>query len=905
MVCVHWHQETEDVVLEHLRSSRQGLSSLEVRRRLQQHGLNRIDLKPRTTAWQIFLSQFKDFMVMTLLAATCVAALLGQTTDALAILAILMLNAALGFVQEYRAETSLQLLDRLSAPQAEVLRDGMQVSIDAQELVVGDIIILSSGQRIGADARILEASDLTVDESLLTGESLPVAKDTRVFEAKGASRALTERSHLVHMGTMVTEGRAVAVVVATGMQTEMGSIAGMLQQAGDEQTPLQRRLDRLGRHLVLACLLVCSLVTVLGIWRGEAWFRMFLVGVSLAVAAMPEGLPAVVTVALALGVQRMSKRNAIVRRLRSVETLGSATVICADKTGTLTMNEMRVQSLFLGRGSIYKRDDAPGAVLRHAGGVASTSQLELALSCSVLCNDAVKQGTPQRSGRWRGDATERALMEVASDYGIDVDGLRQRSRRLDEKAFSSQRRLMSVVVQGPRGRRIYSKGAPDTLFSCCSHYLYDGRIHPFTLIATGRWEEELKRMTVQGLRVLALAYRDVGNDEGSWCEDDLILIGLIGLWDPPRPQARQAVALCLASGIIPIMITGDHPLTAEIIARHVGILPSGGRVITGSELQRHSQGWLRRCLAKDRVFARMSPEHKLRLVRMLRKMGHVTAMTGDGVNDAPALKEADIGIAMGISGTDVTRETADIVLADDNFATIMAAVQEGRTIYENMRKFIRYLLSCNVGEVLVMLIAVFLGWPLPLLPMQVLWVNLVTDGLPALALGVDPFAPEYMRKPPHNAQEGIFSRGLVRRILLRGLLMALVTASVFMWTLTARGDLSYARTMALVTLIFCQLFHAFECRSEQSKWPSEGIYSNPWLVLACLASALSTVLIVYHPWFQPYFQTTALWLADWLVVMGVACLSGLPGVLSLFRAGRKGLPRPRWNRSVFENRGDA
>lgn len=878
MKTLHWHALDRQAVLERLDGSEQGLTVRQWRERLDRYGPNALPTGGECTPLRIFFEQFKDFMVMMLLAATGVAALLGEIADAVIIVIIVLLNAVLGTVQEYRAERALQALKDLAAPVARVLREGIPCEVPAEALVPGEMMLLGAGDRVAADGRLLEVHGLEADESLLTGESVPVLKHAGVL----APRALPapDRTNMVFMGTVITRGRGLAVVVGTGMATEMGAIAGTMAEAGAGETPLQRRLDQLGRWLVLVCALVCGAVVVAGVRRGDSWFHMLLTGVSLAVAAVPEGLPAVVTVALARGVQRMASRAAIVRTLPAVETLGCATLICTDKTGTLTRNEMTVRRVVLASGAGYQITGTgydPCGEFRLEAGVGAESELALALTAAALCNDArlVREtGKPGKGQSWRvsGDPTEGALLVAGAKLGMDLGALAWEHPRLDEMPFTPERRRMSVVVRHRGGRRAYIKGAPDAILGMCP-WIPAGPTRQ--ALDAGKRRElgaATEKLAGEGLRVLGLAYRELPMAHSGEVEENAVFLGLVGLWDPPRPEAVPAIARCRRAGIRPVMITGDHPATAAAIARETGLLPVGGRVLTGEQLAALPDRTLSRHLHEVAVYARVSPQQKLRLIRAFRAQGQVVAMTGDGVNDAPALKEADIGIAMGLAGTDVSKEASGMILADDNFATIVAAIEEGRAIYANIRKFIRYLLSCNVGEVLVMLGTTLVGWPLPLLPMQILWVNLVTDGLPAMALGVEPPEDDLMTQPPRGSGEGVFARGLAAKILVRGVMIAAVTALAFGWSLHRTQDLTRARTLAFVTLVFCQLFHVFECRSERRSIFSLPPLGNAWLLMAVACSALMTLGVVVLPLAQPYFQTTQLAPQEWLAAL---VLSGL------------------------------
>ncbi len=875
----NWYNLGATECMKRLQTSANGLTGKEAKKRRAQYGPNRIKEQKPKSPLVMFFGQFTDFMVLVLVGATVISVMLGEIADAVTILAIIILNAVLGFVQEFRAEKSLDALKKLTAPEARVLRDGQERKVPAAELVPGDIIHLDTGDRIPADCRLLEGFNLQVEESALTGESVPVKKSIDVI---GDSRvALGDQENMLFMGTVITRGRGKALVVATGMETEMGSIAGMMQEVGDSETPLQRRLAGLGRWLVFFCLLICAVVVATGILRGEPAYRMFLAGVSLAVAAIPEGLPAIVTVALAIGVQKMIRRNAVVRRLPAVETLGCATVICSDKTGTLTQNQMTVRCLWLGddlevSGEGY---EPKGDFFLRGKKIKPKGQLELALKIAAMCNNAKlnKSGVKigglfrKKESTWQitGDPTEGALLVMAAKGGIWRESVERKEKRIYEVPFDSDRKRMTVVVEDSRGRKIaYTKGAPDVTLKRCSHYLDDGEVKPLTSAMRSRISDQNALLAGQALRVLALAYRPVTELEEESLERDLIFVGLAGMIDPPRPAAVKAIDTCKQAGIMPVMITGDHQATAQAIAREMGLLTGDKKVLTGNQLDLLSDEDLAREVEQVAVYARVSPQHKLRIVRALKANGHVVAMTGDGVNDAPAVKEADIGVAMGSTGTDVTREASAMVLTDDNFATIVAAIEEGRAIYENIRKFIRYLLSCNVGEVLTMFLAALAGLPLPLLPIQILWVNLVTDGLPAMALGVDNANKDIMLRPPRHPKESVFSRGLAAKIISRGFQIGLGTLLVFslgVWL--GDGRLTTARTMAFATLVFSQLFHVFDCKSERYSLFQVGIFSNPFLVIAVACSVTMQLSVIYLPFFQPIFKTVPLNAFHWLIVL--------------------------------------
>ncbi|MDS1029630.1 calcium-transporting P-type ATPase, PMR1-type [Bacillota bacterium LX-D] len=885
---IKWFQLDVSKVLSILGSDlEQGLSSKEAQIRLDEVGPNLLQQRKKIAPLYIFLEQFKDFMVLVLIAAALVSGMLGEIADAITILAIIILNAILGFVQEFRAEKSMEALKNLAAPTATVLRDGKIQSIAARDLVPGDVIELEAGDRIPADARILEAVNMEIDESLLTGESQTVSKENKILEEDAG---LADQKNMVFSGTAVATGRARAVVVATGMHSEMGKIAGMMQSVEEEETPLQKRLAQLGKWLVVFCLLICALVVLTGILRGEPIYQMFLTGVSLAVAAIPEGLPAIVTVALALGVQKMIKRNAIVRKLTAVETLGCATVICSDKTGTLTQNEMTAREIFCS-GKIIKitgQGYEPRGIFQWQNEIYdynSDQTLNRLLKTCALCNNAQlkepkKNGIFAREGKkenWQivGDPTEGALLVAAAKGNLLREKIEQREQRVWEIPFDSDRRRMSVVYQNTENKLgskiVYVKGAPDIILNLCQNVEMDGNSIPLTTDARQKILQENDRMAAEALRVLGVAYRKLEGNEGEEMEDlesKLTFLGLIGMIDPPRPSAVKAIGVCKNAGIKTAMITGDHQVTAQAVAQELGLAVSPDQVITGKELDQLSDDELNERVNNLAVYARVSPKHKLRIVKALKYNGQVVAMTGDGVNDAPAVKEADIGVAMGKTGTDVTKEASAMVLADDNFATIVAAVEEGRAIYDNIRKFIRYLLACNVGEVLTMFLGVLFSLPLPLLPIQILWVNLVTDGLPALALGVDDADEDIMQRKPRHPKESIFSHGLWAKIIISGLEIGLGTLLVFGLAIyLSNGDLVLARAMAFTTLVIYQLFYVFDCKSEKHSVFEIGILKNPYLVLAVLCSLLMQLAVVYIPALQPIFKTTSLNAYHWLLIL--------------------------------------
>ena len=820
-----------------------GLSTKEAERRIEQFGLNELQHKEKTSVMKIFLSQFNDFIVWVLIAATIISGTIGDKADAVTILIIVIINAILGFVQEFRTEKSLEALKELAAPTCKVLRDSSINIINSIYLTIGDIVILEAGDRVPADGEFIESSGLIIDESLLTGESVGVNKEAHSKSSTG------------FMGTTIVKGKGILKVNSIGMKTEMGKIAHLLQNIEEEKSPLNQRLDALGKVLVVICLAICAIVTVMGIIRGNDKTEMFLLGVSLAVAAIPEGLAAIVTVALALGVSRMLKRNALVRKLPAVETLGCTSIICSDKTGTLTQNKMTVKEVYLnGKITDIEKDNL-------------TDYTKL-MKCLVYCNDCNYDFTKKKmSEALHGDPTELALINM---FFKDVSKLEEyisKVHRVYDIPFDSTRKMMSVIMNENGKETCYVKGAPERLLDRCNYILENDRIKPFTYQKKKQVMDFISAMSSRALRCLAAAYKEENLSKNSRLEEDLIFIGVTGSIDPPRKEAAEAVLKCKLAGIKPIMITGDHQNTALAIAKSLNICNNDSQVMTGEQIEKIDDNELEEKVNKIRVFARVSPSHKLRIVRAFKKNKNVVAMTGDGVNDAPAIKEADIGIAMGISGTDVTKEASSMILMDDNFSTIVAAVEEGRIIYDNIRKFIRYLLSCNLGEVLTMFLATVFYLPNPLSPIQILLVNLATDGLPAIALGVDPADSDIMRQMPRKKNESIFARGLVEKIMVRGTLIGLCTLLAFMVGRYYRMDLETCRTLALCTLVMSQLIHVFECRSERHSIIEIKLFTNMWLVGAVLVSVILICLVLYVPFLREIFHTVALNLKQWLIVL--------------------------------------
>jgi Ca2+-transporting ATPase len=919
-----YRQPAEAVVAGLATDPRTGLTDAEARQRLLRDGRNELDAEPRAAAWKRFLAQFKDVLVLLLLVATAISTALWAIErdsplpyEALAIFAVVLLNAVLGFVQEERAASAVAALRQMAAAQAHVVRGGERRAVPAAEVVPGDIIIVEEGDTIPADARLIRNVALQTAESALTGESLPVEKDTVPIAEEAA---VGDRRNMIFSGTAVTYGRGRAVVVATGMRTEMGRIAGLLKQAHAESTPLQKELDRVGRVLgvvvvVIAVVMIATIIVIEDVRGLAALFDVLILGVALAVAAVPEGLPAVVTAVLSLGVQRAARRNAIVRHLSAVETLGSANVVASDKTGTLTKNEMTVRVVVTASGRVRFGGTgyAPEGEVEREGGGAIEGPLRVetvrTLAAADRANNAVLQ---ERDGRWivQGDPTEGALIVAARKAGLEAKEYAARFIRIAEIPFSADRKLMSTIhTDAQRSERILAltKGAPDVLLARCTREQVGEEVRPLDAPRREAIQALVDELAGDALRTLGVAYRSLpadsfeAEDADERVEEDLVFLGVIGMIDPPRDEAKQAIARTKAAGIRPIMITGDHPTTATVIARELGMIGADGRALTGADIDRMSDDAFDRAVGTTSVYARVTPEHKLRIVRALQRGGAVVAMTGDGVNDAPSLKTADIGVAMGITGTDVSKEAADMVLADDNFATIVAAVEEGRAIYANIRKFLRYLLSSNIGEVLTMFFGVVLAdligltaqggtVVLPLLATQLLWINLVTDGAPALALGVDPADEGLMNLPPRPRDEGVITRRMWRGIAFGGVVFAAATLLMLDACLPGglvegSGTLRYAQTMAFTTVVFLSMFAIFNARSDE-RTAFAGLFANKWLWGAIALSLSLQAAVIYVPLLQKAFSTVALSGRDWLL-----CAAAGSSVLWLRELSKLAFPR--------------
>jgi P-type Ca2+ transporter type 2C len=848
------HARTAEEVLAELGTSHHGLTPEEAARRLAEYGANVLQAARRVSPWRVLGAQFGNVLIIILLLACVLSACLGHGVEAILITVIVLLAVLLGFIQEYRAERAIEALRQMAAPTATVLRQGEEVKIPAWELVPGDILFLRVGDKVAADVRLIEAVNLQIEEAALTGESAPVEKQTGALP--GSDIPLGDRTNMAYAGTVVTYGRGRGVVVATGIQTEFGRIAQLLQSVETTRTPLQQNLDRVGHVLARASLVIVVLVVALGLLRGEPFVKMLVFGIALAVAVVPEALPAVVTISLAIGVRRMVKRHALIRRLPAVETLGSTTVICSDKTGTLTKDEMTARRIFVA-GRVFEISGAGYEPVGAFSPPATDESLSQLLRAAALASDAYVV-YDESTRRWdvRGDPTEGALVVAAAKAGLKKAELDEEFPRTDEIPFTSESKRMTTIHRTPQGSVAYSKGAPEVVLSAC------------TLAAPEREAvlEAARHMAGDALRVLAVAMKPAAGRDTA--EHDMTFLGLVGMIDPPRPEAAAAVQKCREAGIRVVMITGDHPTTARAVARELGIL-AAGRVVTGVELEKMDDAEFAREVESIDVYARVSPEHKLRVVSALQKRGHVVAMTGDGVNDAPTLKKADIGIAMGITGTDVTKEASSMTLTDDNFASIVAAVEEGRGVFGNIKKFLAFLLSCNVGEVGLMAGAALLGLPLPLSAVQILYVNLATDGLPALALAVDPPEKDLMRRPPRPPSEGIFTRPVVVLMALGGLWTTLASLGLFAWQVQAGRQVEEAMTMAFAVLVLVQFFNAFNFRSDRHSALSRP-FANRWLNLAVVSETLMLVAVVTVPSLEKAFGLRPLAWADWLLVTAAA-----------------------------------
>jgi Ca2+-transporting ATPase len=874
-----WHGQPVEEIAKILSTDlEQGLGAQEAARRLAEHGPNELQAARRISPWEILIEQFKNVLIIILLIATAISIFVAifegeSPVEAIAIAVIVLFAVVLGFIQEYRAERAIEALRQMAAPTAAVIRNGEEIELPARELVPGDVTLLRAGDKVPADVRLVEAVNLQVEESALTGESVPVEKHAEPLP--GDDLGIADRKNMAYAGTAATYGRGRAVVVATGMHTEFGKIAQMLQTVETGKTPLQENLDKVGSQLARGALVVVAIVVGLGLYRGQPFIEMFIFGVALAVAVVPEALPAVVTISLALGVQRMVKRHALVRRLPAVETLGSTTVICSDKTGTLTKDEMTVRKIYAGGQTLEVSGagyEPHGKFSRNGASVEPDGVLSALLRAAVLASDAhIVRG--ESDGRWhvKGDPTEGALVVAAAKAGLKKADLDTDFPRVNEIPFTSETKRMTTLHKSPAGVVAYSKGAPEIILESCARHLTEAGEAPLGTAGKEKILFVAQELANEALRVLAVASKSHATLETA--EEEMTFLGLLGMIDPPRPEAKAAIQTCEEAGIKVVMITGDHPLTAQAVARELGVLKTG-RVITGAELEAMSDEEFERQVEEIEVYARVSPAHKLRVVTALQKNGHISAMTGDGVNDAPALKKADIGIAMGITGTDVTKEAAAMTLTDDNFASIVAAVEEGRGIFGNIKKYLMYLLSSNIGEIGLMAGATLLGLPLPLSAVQILYVNLATDGLPALALAVDPPEADLMRRKPRNPRIGIFTRPVVTLMTVGGVWSALTNLALFAWARTSGRSVDEAMTMTFVSLVLIQFFKAYNFRSDRNSVLNRP-FANKWLNLAIVWELTLLLLIVYVPFLHTLFGTFSLTLVDWLII-GVIALSVSP-----------------------------
>ncbi|EGT5620255.1 cation-translocating P-type ATPase, partial [Clostridium perfringens] len=840
-----WYKKSKNEILKDLDvDEKNGLSSTEALRRLEKYGKNKLETKKKKTLFKQFLSQLKDVMIYILIIAAIISAFLGEISDALIILLVIIINAVIGVVQESKAEKALDALKELSTPKALVKRDGSLKEILSEDIVPGDIVIIDAGRYIPGDLRLIDTANLKIEESAFTGESVPSEKDASFLPDKEIP--IGDQNNMAFMSTLATYGRGVGVVVGTGMNTEIGKIAKMIEQEENDETPLQKKLSELGKILGFLAVGICILIFIISFFQGRDLLEMFLTSISLAVAAIPEGLPAIVAIVLALGVQRMVKKNAIIRKLPAVETLGSVSIICSDKTGTLTQNKMTVTT-------VYTND----SYIKESEFNLNDNESKLLVDCMVLCNDATYSEKSQT-----GDPTEIALLESPFKLNILKEKLEKEFKRIDEIPFDSDRKLMTTVnLVDEKKARVFTKGALDSILSICNKISVNGKLLDFTKEYKAKVLENSNIMSDKALRVLAFAYKDISKENIvlDSLEKDLVFIGMVGMIDPPRLEVKDSIKLCKSAGITPVMITGDHKNTAFAIANELGIAEDISQAITGHEIDKFKEEEFNEKIINYRVFARVSPEHKVKIVKAFKSHGNIVSMTGDGVNDAPSLKAADIGVAMGITGTDVSKGASDMILTDDNFSTIVSAVEEGRKIYLNIKKSIVFLLSCNLGEILTLFTAILLNWNSPLQPIHILWVNLITDSFPALALGVDKTKEDVMNNPPRNPKESIFVKSDKIQLIINGVLIGGITLFAFKLGERLYADsLIHAQTMAFVVLSVSQLFLSLSLRSNTKSAFSLGIFSNKYLVYSILLGIFLQVIIISISFIANIFKVTPL-----------------------------------------------
>lgn len=866
-----WYKKSKNEILKELDvDEKNGLSSNEALRRLEKYGKNKLETKKKKTLFKQFLSQLKDVMIYILIIAAIISAFLGEISDALIILLVIIINAVIGVIQESKAEKALDALKELSTPKALVKRDGSLKEILSEDIVPGDIVIIDAGRYIPGDLRLIDTANLKIEESAFTGESVPSEKDASFLPDKEIP--IGDQNNMAFMSTLATYGRGVGVVVGTGMNTEIGKIAKMIEQEENDETPLQKKLSELGKILGFLAVGICILIFIISFFQGRDLLKMFLTSISLAVAAIPEGLPAIVAIVLALGVQRMVKKNAIIRKLPAVETLGSVSIICSDKTGTLTQNKMTVTT-------VYTND----SYIKESEFNLNDNESKLLVDCMVLCNDATYSEKSQT-----GDPTEIALLESPFKLNILKEKLEKEFKRIDEIPFDSDRKLMTTVnLVDEKKARVFTKGALDSILSICNKISVNGKLLDFTKEYKAKVLENSNIMSDKALRVLAFAYKDISKENIvlDSLEKDLVFIGMVGMIDPPRLEVKDSIKLCKSAGITPVMITGDHKNTAFAIANELGIAEDISQAITGHEIDKFKEEEFNEKIINYRVFARVSPEHKVKIVKAFKSHGNIVSMTGDGVNDAPSLKAADIGVAMGITGTDVSKGASDMILTDDNFSTIVSAVEEGRKIYLNIKKSIVFLLSCNLGEILTLFTAILLNWNSPLQPIHILWVNLITDSFPALALGVDKTKEDVMNNPPRNPKESIFVKSDKIQLIINGVLIGGIT--LFAFKLGERlypDSLIHAQTMAFVVLSVSQLFLSLSLRSNTKSAFSLGLFSNKYLVYSILLGIFLQVIIISISFIANIFKVTPLLLYDWIVVILVSLIPFVINeILKLFR----------------------